>query len=118
MGGYGRRRPSVPVAATPEVTRVWRDLIDHARLAAEAAPSSALPGLSALARDSKRIVVPGVLTDENPCVRLGRAARLYLGETTAGRRGLQDDLRAAADRAAEYLDGEEANRVRDRKDLD
>lgn len=108
MGGYGRRGAVVAVKATPEVTGIWRQLVGQAQAAAEAAPSSAQQGLSALARDCRRAVVPGLLNDENPCIRLSKAVRLYLAETTAGRRGLQDDLRARADAAAEFLDGEEA----------
>lgn len=118
MGRYGRARAVVPVRMTPEVCAPWRDLVALAAAAALVAPSSAVPALAAAARVSRQWVVPGLLTDDNPCIRLARIARRYTGETTAGRRAMQGELAARADAAAEYLDGEDAARAAMRKDID
>lgn len=118
MSAYRRGRPSPPVTATPEVVKPWRALAELAAAAAAAQPSAPLPALKKLADRAKSLVVPGVLGDGNPCVRLSRLTRRYVGETTAGRRALQAQLAETVEAAREYLDAEEAGGRADRKDLD
>lgn len=106
MGRYGNLKGGPDGVVTPEDLRCWRDLVDAASMAAVGEPGRPIPELARVATSARNACAPGVVTRSNPCIALVKLAGRYVGETTAGRRGLQGALAEAAEAAREQLDGE------------
>lgn len=102
---------------TPEDLGVWRDLTTAARCAAVGEASTPIPSLAKLSKVAKKTAAPGIVSWENPCIKLSKLVGRYVEETTAGRRRLQGELAELAEKAGDYLDAEERPVGAERKDV-
>lgn len=115
MSRYGKLAAGPDNRMTADDERCWRDLIDAAEAASKALPSAAVPNLKRISDAAWNACAPGVVTRDNPVIALSKMARRYVGETTAGRAGLQAELAAAAQAARDTLN---AGGRRERRDID
>ena len=102
---------------TPEDFAVWRGLVSAAQAAAIGEAARPVPGLAKIGKTARNTAAPGIVSLENPCIRLSKLVGRYVGETAAGRRRLQGELAEKAEAAAEYLDAEERPVGAERKDV-
>ena len=114
---YGDLKRGPDGRVIPEDLACWRDLVDAAAMAAIGEAASPIPALAKVADIARNACAPGLVTRENPCVRLCILAGRYVKETTAGRRSLQAGLAEAADKAREQLEEHDKPCGAERKDL-
>lgn len=117
MSRFGNLRGGPDGRMTVDDEACWNELIVQAEKAAAVDAAKPTPALARVAKAARNACAPGVVTRSNPCVQLSRLARRYCEETTAGRRDLQGELKAAAQAAREALEAGSPRR-RERKDID
>lgn len=119
MSRYGNLAAGPDNRVTPEDMACWRDLIAGAKRLAGGDANALVTRFRPVARAAGNACAPGVVTRNNPFVRLSRLSKRYVGETAAGRHALQGELMAAALKAEETLAAEgEGRATRERKDID
>lgn len=122
MSRFGNLRGGPDGRMTADDEACWATLIAQAEAAASADPGRSAAGLARTAKAARHACAPGVVTRSNPCVQLSKLARRYCEETTAGRRLLQGELKAAAEAARQALAHRalaiQAPMRRERKDID
>ncbi|MET4683704.1 hypothetical protein [Brevundimonas faecalis] len=119
MSRFGNLRGGPDGRMTADDEACWNALITQAEAAA-ADPARSAGGLARTAKAARHACAPGVVTRDNPCVQLSRLSRRFCDETSAGRRALQGELKAAAEAARQALANRaQTNRARrERKDID
>lgn len=117
MSRFGNLKHGPDNTVTPEDLACWRALIARAKKAAGGDAEAAISAFQVVAKAAGNACAPGVVTRDNLFVKLSKLSRRYVGETAAGRRGLQLELMSAAKAAELVLEPGEDRAPPERKDI-